>query len=271
MDILAIDIGNSRTKIGLFADSALRRTWDIATHETSPDDVASLLTSIPAGCRVGISSVVATRTPCWQQHLQHHRCDVTVITGNSPTPLVNRYATPQTLGPDRLMAAVAAVACAGTPVIPVSLGTAIVVDAVSAAGEYLGGMIAPGIRPASDALTQATSALYAVTWEPSTSVIGRSTHDALTNGLHHLMLGGIERMIDATRQALGASAPVVMTGGWASAVAPVLRDPVIVEPFLVLHGIAHLIGMFPTHSPVVAHHITQGTAGVHLRKTEPCE
>lgn len=241
MDLLAIDQGNSRTKFGLFVDGVLQQAWAVPT--VKPGDARALQQSliahgITAPARIGLCSVVPEALPGWQALAAAGGHRLQVIDGRTAGPLRNAYATPETLGPDRLMAAVAAAARVGTPVIPISLGTAIVVDAVSAEGVYLGGMIAPGIDVIARALASSTSALTRVDWHAPREAIGRSSLTAQESGLYHLSLGGIRTMIAAAREALGSATPLVLTGGWASRLAPCLDGVALVDEQLILTGIA---------------------------------
>lgn len=241
MALLAIDQGNTRTKFGLFTAGALQRVWTITTRkDATADELASAAFTqhrLPDDLHVGLCSVVPELVPCWATAVGGR--GLTIITGETPTPLLNSYATPATLGADRLMMAVAAAERVGAPVIPISLGTATVVDAVSADGAYLGGMIAPGIAVTAQALATAASALGTVAWQPPAAAIGRSSADAMTSGLFYQSIGGLRAMVEAIRQELQhPHAPLALTGGWAKTLAPYLHHVAVVDPSLVLQGIA---------------------------------
>ncbi len=242
MLLLAIDQGNTRTKFGLFHDGALLRAWATATQKTATAaelrSAAFAHPDLPAGIPVGLCTVVPELLPAWRQSAEDAAFSLTIFTGESPTPLCNAYATPATLGPDRLLTAVAAAHRVGMPVLPVSLGTATVVDAVSADGAYLGGMIAPGIGVTTAGLFSATSALPDTAWRVPAQPIGRTTDDAIAAGMFYAAVGGVQAMIRAVRDALGTAAPLALTGGWAAQVAPHLDDVALVDAHLTLHGIA---------------------------------
>jgi type III pantothenate kinase len=239
---LAIDQGNTRTKLGLFQHGVLRQTAAFATDKAAGaadlEQAVFVAGGFPRDAHLGLCTVTPESVPAWEALAARIGCPLTVFTGQSPTPLRNDYATPRTLGPDRLLAAVAAASAAGAPVIPVSLGTATVVDAVSADRAYLGGMIAPGIGITAQSLTTAASALYPVPWQLPDHAVGRSTDESLANGWFFHSLGGVREMISAVRAELGADAPLVLTGGWASHLAPHLGGVALVDDFLVLRGIA---------------------------------
>ena len=237
--LLAIDQGNQRTKCALFDGEALWESWSAPTVKDA--DAAQLAALLPAernGLRIGLSTVVPALLPAWSELAAMAALPLTVITGATPTPLRNAYATPETLGPDRLMAAVAAAQRLGTPVIPISLGTATVVDAVAADGVYLGGMIAPGIAIGMDGLARAASALPSAPFAVPEAAIGHTTAQSLASGLFHATLGGLRAMIAATRAELGAAAPLALTGGWAETLAPHLDGVALCAPLLVPRGIA---------------------------------
>lgn len=246
MPLLAIDQGNSRTKFGLFVDGDLVHSWVTATDKQALPlqlaEAAFHLPEVPRPLLIGLCTVVPELVPAWEGMAEQTGCTLIRISGDTPTPLRNAYETPQTLGPDRLMAAVAAAQIAGAPVIPISLGTASVVDAVDGEGCFLGGMIAPGIGTSAEALSGAASALWPVQWHEPAHPIGRTSEDAMTNGLFYQSIGGLQAMIAAIRAALGAPAPLVLTGGWAQRVAPHLDGVAQVDENLVLRGIAVTLG-----------------------------
>lgn len=242
MQLLAIDQGNTRTKFGLFAEGSLLRSWTCATRKDSTAaELASAAFSapdIPPGIPLGLSTVTPELRERWRAMAREAGSPLTIFTGQSPTPLAMAYATPETLGADRWLAAVAAARLVGTPVLPISLGTATVVDAVSADGVYLGGMIAPGIGLAAQALSDAASALWAVEWRvPEDAGIGHSSETALAAGWFYHSVGGVRAMVRAIRDALGADAPIALTGGWATRLAPHLDGVALCDEYLVLRGI----------------------------------
>lgn len=242
MALLAIDQGNTRTKFGLFSEGSLQRTWVHPTDKSAtPATLAmqafsSFVVSSPV--TIGLCTVVPDLIPAWRQMAEQKADAFTVISGDFPTPLRNGYKTPTTLGPDRLMTAVAAADRVGTPVIPISLGTAMVVDAVSADRAYLGGMIAPGIDVLIQSLATSASALWAIDWHEPNSPIGDTSEEAMASGIFHQSIGGLRNMVSMIRKEIGTDAPLALTGGWAQKCAPYLDHVAIVDAFLVLHGIA---------------------------------
>ncbi len=246
MQILAIDQGNTRTKFGLFNDGELQRVWTANTRKAaSVDELRAMLFhpfEFPHTVHVALCTVVPELLPTWQQLAAQTGCPLTILTSRSPTPLHNAYRTPETLGVDRLMAAVAAAARVGVPVIPIHAGTATVVDAIDADHHYLGGMISLGISKTAEALATAASILWPAEWQEPEHAIGRSSAEALSNGLFYQSVGGLKAMVQAIRNELGAAAPLALTGGWARALSPHLDHVALVDEYLVLHGIAITVG-----------------------------
>lgn len=242
MALLAIDQGNTRIKVGLFANGRLVEVWSSPTEKSATAaELAAVIFStrdVPATTPLALCTVVPELLPAWHDVAAMRGHALTVITGATPTPLTNGYATPETLGPDRLMAAVAAEAMVGAPVIPISLGTATVVDAVAADRSYCGGLIGPGIGVTIDALLSATSALRAVDWHEPLAPIGRTSAESLNNGIFYHAVGGVQGMIAAVRRGLGVDAPLALTGGWAEHIAPFLDHVAVSDAYLILHGIA---------------------------------
>jgi type III pantothenate kinase len=147
------------------------------------------------------------------------------------------YDNPREVGADRIVNALAAYELLGGPVIAVDFGTATTFDCISAKGEYLGGVIFPGIHTAMEALFERASMLHRVEVARPKSVIGKTTTGALQSGLLYGYAGVVDSMVQRIRGELGADAPVVATGGLAGRVAN--ESDVIdrVEPFLTLEGL----------------------------------
>ena len=245
MQFLAIDQGNTRTKFGLFVDGSLLRAWTCDTSKSATvTELAAAAFGVrdhPSGIPLGLCTVTPELLDTWRNMAAEAGSPLTIFTGQSPTPLALAYATPETLGADRLLAAVAATRLVGTPVLPVSLGTATVVDAVSADGVFLGGLIAPGIGTAAQALAGAASALWRVEWRTPKAAIGQSSAAALANGWFYHSVGSVRAMVRASRDELGVEAPIALTGGWAAHLAPHLDGVALHDEYLVLHGIAMMM------------------------------
>src|ERR671925_411723 len=159
-----------------------------------------------------------------------------VDVGNTQTVL-GLYDDAREVGPDRIANAVAARARYGSPCIVVDFGTSTNFDAVSAAGEYVGGVLAPGIEISMDALFARAARLVKVEFSEPPSVIGKSTIAALQSGLVYGFAGQVDGVVGRIRGELGSEARVVATGGLAELIAPHSRTIELVDPFLTLEGL----------------------------------
>ena len=148
-----------------------------------------------------------------------------------------RYENPREVGADRIVNALAAYELFGSAVIAVDFGTATTFDCVSERGEYLGGVIFPGIHTSMEALFERTSMLHRVEIARPKSVIGKTTTGAIQSGLLYGYAGMVDSMVDRIRGELGEGARVVATGGLAGRVANESRTIERVEPFLTLDGL----------------------------------
>jgi type III pantothenate kinase len=148
------------------------------------------------------------------------------------------YDDPREVGPDRIMNAVAAKERYGAPCVVVDFGTSTNFDVVSPAGDYVGGVLAPGVEVSMDALFARAARLVKVDFAEPPTVIGRTTATALQSGLVYGFAGQVDGIADAIRVELGApDAPVVATGGLADLIAPHSRTIERVDPFLTLDGL----------------------------------
>jgi type III pantothenate kinase len=150
--------------------------------------------------------------------------------------VTNRYHEPATLGADRWAALIAARQQSQAAQCVVDCGTAMTVDALSAAGEFLGGVILPGISMARAALLANTQGIRVAEGDEG-SCLARATGDGVAAGSVFGLAGAIERIVAEQRRALGADARVLVTGGDAPRLLPLLRGSVTHEPELVLKGL----------------------------------
>src|SRR5437762_3107251 len=147
------------------------------------------------------------------------------------------YDDPREVGPDRVINAVAAKEKYGAPAIVVDFGTSTNFDVVSAAGDYVGGVLAPGIEISMDALFARAARLVKVDYVEPPTVIGKTTASALQSGLVYGFAGQVDGIVDAIRGELGIEAQVVATGGLADLIAPHSRTISTVDPYLTLDGL----------------------------------
>jgi type III pantothenate kinase len=155
-----------------------------------------------------------------------------------PTGLAIRYDDPREVGPDRIANAVAARERHGAPAVVVDFGTSTNFDVVSAAGEFAGGVLAPGIEVSMDALFARAARLPKVPFEAPERVISQTTTAALQSGLVYGFAGQVDAIVERIRAELGApDAPVVATGGLAELIAPHSKTITAVDPELTLQGL----------------------------------
>jgi type III pantothenate kinase len=249
--LLAIDVGNTDTKLGFFdapAPDALRRTWRIGTARARTADefgvfFGTLFRSAdidPAEVRaVAISSVVPqTDMALAEASRSYFSCVPTFFSAATQTMIDVTTERPKDLGADLLAAAVAGKAKYGTPLIALGFGTATTFGAVSREGEYLGNAIAPGIRISIDALVERTAKLPQVALEAPNGPIGRDTVSSMQAGIVFGFVGQTEAIVARMRHAIGEDARVIATGGLADVIARHTSVIDAVEPHLVLHGLA---------------------------------
>jgi type III pantothenate kinase len=246
---MVLDVGNTHTVVGLFDDAHLRRCWRLATvHNRNPDEIGiwlreflaleSISPSDLAG--VAVSSVVPPLDDCIRQGI--HR-----FFGQPPffvepgirTDMPLLVDTPEELGADRLCDAVAAYALYGGPCVVLDFGTAVTWEVVSAEGEYLGGVIAPGPGLTARALHSKTAKLPPVSLSRPPRVIGKGTVDSIQAGLYYGYVGLVEEI---TRRILGQvpGATVIATGGFAPLMAEATNLIQHLEPDLTLIGLQML-------------------------------
>jgi type III pantothenate kinase len=246
--ILAVDIGNTQTVLGLIDGGRLDGHWRVSTDPTLTADeirvkIGGLLALDQRGWSdiecVVVSSVVPPLTAAYEELAERATGTPPLIVGPGvKTGLPVRYDNPHEVGADRIVNAVAAIADYGSPVIVVDFGTATTFDVVDAEGAYLGGAIAPGVETSAEALFRRAARLSAVDLEPPTRVIGRSTRESMQAGL---LLGEAAMVDGLVRRAwteLGGECPVVATGGLAERMSPLCETIGHVDADLTLKGLA---------------------------------
>lgn len=246
--LLAIDIGNTNIVIGLFQSDTLEGTWRISTrlHRTA-DEYGVLLRGLFAHAGMKdlavdgaiLSSVVPPLTPMFIEMCETaFRKTPLEVTARLETGLVLRVDRPEEVGADRIVNAAAVYAKLKREAIIVDFGTATTLCAVSRVGEYLGGVIAPGILLSAEALTMRTAKLPRVELVRPPSVIGKNTVHGIQSGLLFGYAGMVDSLVARVRDEMGGSPAVVATGGLASLIAPETKSIEKVEPFLTLEGLS---------------------------------
>ena len=242
--MLAIDVGNTETVLGLFERDALVGTWRITTRtERTADELALVIRSLLRRHDgeigpVAIASVVPPFTPILVQAVAQLECAATVIDGTTPLPIRLDVDEPMTVGADRIVNTLAALRLYGRDTIAVDLGTATSFDCITADGAFIGGVIAPGVQTGAETLVSRTAKLPRVDLKAPPTVIGRRTEAVLRSGIFYNAVDGIDgivRRIKAEWQRPDAF--VVATGGLAPLIAPHCDQVAHIEPALTLHGL----------------------------------
>ena len=240
--LLAVDVGNTQTVFGLFDDAELSEHWRVATeaHRTG-DELGALITRFLDLERVDgicLSSTVPQLVREYEAFAERYaRATLLVLEPGVRTGIPIRYDNPREVGPDRLANAVAAKERYGAPCIVVDFGTSTNFDIVSPEGEYVGGVLAPGVEISMEALFARAARLVKVDFVEPPSVIGKSTAAALQSGLVYGFAGQVDGIVVRIRAELGADAPAVATGGLADLIAPHARTIELVDPWLTLEGL----------------------------------
>ncbi len=245
--LLAIDIGNTNVTVGVFDGDDLRATFRMSTDARKmPDEYAITVNHLLPLQGVSsadvdaaaICSVVPPLTPSFV-HLSKSYFGIQPLEvgAGTRTGVRVRYDPPRDVGADRVVDAAAAFQMYGGPVIVVDIGTATVLDAVTADGDYLGGAIAPGISIAADSLFHATAMLRRVELAAPPSAIGRNTVHALQSGLVFGYSELVKGMVGRFKRELGERAKVVATGGLANVVADEAAVFDAIDPNLTLTGL----------------------------------
>ncbi|MGD9765454.1 MAG: type III pantothenate kinase [Candidatus Binatia bacterium] len=242
MSLLAIDVGNTHTVLGIFDGGRLAHHWRIETNPArTEDEHAVLLRGLLHASRIdgaAMSCVVPALTPTFRTLCEKYlRLDLLVVRPGIRTGLSIRYETPHTLGSDRLVNAVAAWERVRGAVIVVDFGTATKIEYVSPEGAYLGGVICPGVRIASQALFAHTARLSAVELRRPAQTVGRTTADALQSGIVLGHLATVDGLVRRIQREQRVEARIIGTGGFASLLAPHSETIEEVHEFLTLDGL----------------------------------
>ena len=249
--LLVIDVGNTNVSLGVYDydgdEGRLSQHWRVSTHreQTSDELVVSLSALFSSEGRrtdeitdVILSSVVPPVVPIWERVSSKLFGQPPQIVGpGMRTGMPVRYENPHEVGADRIVNAVAAYELFGGPIIAVDFGTATTFDCISGRGEYLGGVICPGIHISMEALFERASKLHRVEIARPKAVIGRTTTGALQSGLLYGYAGLVDSMIGRIRGELGAESKVIATGGLARRIAEESKEIEQVAPFLTLDGL----------------------------------
>jgi type III pantothenate kinase len=245
--LLVVDVGNTQTHLGTFEGTELVEHWRFATVRSSTaDELGAALRSLLAlrGMSFAdldasiVSSTVPQLRPEWAdmaaRYLGH---ELLVVGPGSRTGMPIRYDNPREIGPDRLVNAVAGYDQVGGPCVIVDFGTAVTHDVVSASGEYLGGVIFPGVEISLEALSERAAALPKIDLTEPRGLIGKSTVDAIRSGVLYGYAAMVDGILTRLRAELGDETRAIATGGLAGIVVPYCRGIDRVDDLLTLTGL----------------------------------
>ena len=245
--LLVVDVGNTQTHFGTFRGDTLVEHWRFATvRDSTADELGAALRNLLELRGIGladlsasiVSSTVPQLEPEWMSMAQRYLGHRMLAVGPGlKTGMAIRIDNPRELGADRLVNAVAAHALLGGPCISVDFGTAVNYDVVSAEGEYLGGVIAPGVEISLDALTSRGAKLPRIDLAAPRSAIGKGTVDAIRSGIVFGFAAQVDGIITRIRDELGTQAPTIATGGLAAIVVPSTTTIDEVDDLLTLTGL----------------------------------
>jgi len=248
--LVAIDIGNTHTVVGLFQDRNLLFHWRITSNlGRTEDETGAILNylfekegydaSQVAG--VCISSVVPDLTPAYiLMSKRYFKTQPVIISNKLKLDLGVKIREPESVGADRLCNAVAAKEKYGKPVIVLDFGTATTFDCINSEGNYVGGIICPGIQTSVDTLHSKAAKLPRVELKFPDNVIGRSTDESIQSGILNGTIHLIEGLTSDIKKELGERASVIATGGLASKISPKTNSIDKVDLYLSLEGIASI-------------------------------
>jgi type III pantothenate kinase len=240
--LLAVDAGNTQTVFGLYRDGELIEHWRVATEtQRTGDELGALvgrfidLTEVDGVC---LSSTVPALVREYEGFAERWaKAPILVVGPGVKTGIPIRYDDPREVGPDRIMNAVAAKERYGAPCIVVDFGTSTNFDVVSPEGEYVGGVLSPGIEVSMEALFARAARLVKVDFVEPPTAIGKTTATALQSGVVYGFAGQVDGIVAAIRGELAAEAQVIATGGLADLIAPHSLTIERVDVWLTLEGL----------------------------------
>jgi type III pantothenate kinase len=221
--VLLVDVGNSNTRFGVLRQGAIAHVFRLATESSrTADEMAALL--LPLFERVGLDPaattgfIVSSVVPPFNAILVTLAQEIfgtkaVFIEPGIRTGIPIRYDNPAEVGADRIVNSVAARELYGAPVVVVDFGTATTFDVVNAAGEFIGGIIAPGVAISAEALFAQAARLYRVDLRRPDQLIGRTTSTAMQSGIYFGYLGLVDGILNRLRQEVPGLQKVVATGG----------------------------------------------------------
>ena len=242
--LLAVDVGNTNTVLGLYDGVELLRHWRLTTRrDATSDEIALSVGGLLGPARPSVPEVIVAnvvpslRFPIRQAFRQMFNAEPLFVEPGVRTGMPILYEVPQEVGADRIVNAVAAHARLGGPCIVVDFGTATTFDVVTARGEYAGGVIVPGITISAEALFEKAARLWRVEIRRPDRVIGKTTASSIQSGLYFGYLSLVDGVIDRIAKELQATPRVIATGGLAELFGGGSERIELVDPLLTLTGL----------------------------------
>jgi type III pantothenate kinase len=246
--LLAVDVGNSNTVVGVFRDDDLVEHWRLSTDRYRTSDEVALLYDGLLGFvelsfshnvhGIVISSVVPTVTETYREMVaRYFPFQPVMVEPGIRTGLPLRYDNPKEIGADRIVNAVASAALYGAPSIVVDFGTSTNFDVVDADGAFAGGAIAPGVSTSTEALVAKAARLPKVETIAPESAIGRTTIGAMQSGIVYGFAGQVDAIVTRIKEELGPGVTTVATGGLAPAILKACTTIDHHDPWLTLKGL----------------------------------
>ncbi len=246
--LLAVNVGNTNTVLGVFRGAELEHQWRTSTEtERTADELAVLFGGLLEQADLSfsnqitgvvISSVVPTSTGALRDMVERYfNFPPVIVEPGTKTGMPILTDNPRELGADRVVNALAAFNRYGSPCIVIDFGTATTYDAVSEKGEFLGGAIAPGLQTKNASLSRETARLPQVELQAPRTAIGKNTVDAIQSALIFGTAAEADGMIERMRKEFGGDATVVATGGLAPLIIPHCQFVDEHDPWLTLEGL----------------------------------
>jgi type III pantothenate kinase len=245
--LLVVDVGNTQTHFGTYRDGQLVEHWRFATvRDSTADELGAVLRNLTELRGIGladldasiVSSTVPQLRPEWEamakRYLDH---EMLVVGPGIKTGMALRYDNPREIGSDRLVNAVAAYDKVHGACVVVDFGTALTFDPVSAEGEYLGGIIAPGVEISMEALTNRAAALPKIDLAAPRALIGKTTVDAIRSGVIYGYAGQVDGILRRLRAEMGPEIETIATGGLAEHIVPFTEEIDETDDLLTLTGL----------------------------------
>lgn len=245
--LLAVDVGNTNVKLGVYDDARLVASWRLTTRREQTADEYGVFTHTMLRSHglepsqvtdIAISSTVpAVQRTMEDMAGRYFSLAPFVVDPGVNVALGMRVDYPREVGPDRVVKVVAAVELYGPPLIIIDFGTATTFECVSPAGEFIGGAIAPGIATAAEALTARAARLFRVDLTRPASAIGRNTVTNIQSGMVYGYAGLVDGLVARMRAEMEGTPRVVGTGGLVSLMEGLARSIDVVNPHLTLEGL----------------------------------